>query len=656
MGVVSAGFILLKLGMTRKIFLTLLMVCLLAAGALSAQNAAEKILPLDGWINPDGSAVELNWFDAKPPRVGGVTVKRRLYGQIGGETWQVISPPLGPAMRFTDETIEPGVAYEYQVLRSARDIVDVGYWVTGVKLPAQAQRGNIYVVVDETIAEEIAPRLRRFERDLTGDGWKVHRHLAPRGNSRKPTENLKKVLSIKTWLHERYLEDPFGQHAVVLVGHIPMIKSGRANPDGHEQVAHASDLFYADMDGRWAVTRKGVLLDNRVPGDFIETQIGRIDFSNVSAGKRDAEIHLLRAYFDKNHHWRMGLFGDLREAYGKIGHLTVEAFGLRNVVGPNAVAEGGHHDVGEQKPWLWGVDFGDWNGYIYAEQYANKAVFAINFGSGKQKIGSPFNPMTALLAQPWYTIAVGWGARPAWWLHHMALGGTIGDVHMRTVNNGVADKPYRETMDYYPTGGYLWRNPVWVNLLGDPSTRAFMLAPATGLSARETDQGVRLSWAAPADPDVIGYRLYRAAPGSMDFTALNEGALVENLTFLHETSERSGRYMVRAYGLKRVHAGSFYTLSQGAFAETGADPEQGTALTLATPSDQAVALPKAFSQVTDGKIHAVIEGPLTGQLSHDGTDWLYTPPAGFAGTVPLRFTVSDALQTVEGVLTITVGG
>ena len=30
-------------------------------------------------------------------------------------------------MRFTDETIQPGVAYEYQVMRTARDIVDVGY-------------------------------------------------------------------------------------------------------------------------------------------------------------------------------------------------------------------------------------------------------------------------------------------------------------------------------------------------------------------------------------------------------------------------------------------------------------------------------------------------------------------------------------------------
>ena len=159
---------------------------LLSAEALLAQNSVEKILPLDGRIEADGSAFELSWFDATPPRVGSVTVKRRLYGQTGGETWRTIASELGPVMRFTDDTIKPGAAYEYQVLRTARDIVDVGYWVTGVDLPATAQRGNAYVIVDETIAEAIAPRLARFERDLIGDGWRVQRHLAPRHNTQCP--------------------------------------------------------------------------------------------------------------------------------------------------------------------------------------------------------------------------------------------------------------------------------------------------------------------------------------------------------------------------------------------------------------------------------------------------------------------------------------
>ena len=130
-----------------------------------AQSMQEKILPMDGHITADGRTIELNWFDAQPPRVGSVTVKRRLYGQTGGESWNTIASGLGPVLRYTDNTIRHGVAYEYQVLRSARQIVDVGYWLGGTELPAQSVRGHAYVIVDETLQDALAPRLDRFERD-----------------------------------------------------------------------------------------------------------------------------------------------------------------------------------------------------------------------------------------------------------------------------------------------------------------------------------------------------------------------------------------------------------------------------------------------------------------------------------------------------------
>lgn len=644
--------------MMRKLLIILKLAFLLSAGPVFAQTSAEKGLTLDGQISADGRAIQLNWFTANPPRAGSATVKRRLYGQVGGEHWQTIGPALGPVMRFIDKTVKPGVAYEYQVTRTARDFTDVGYWLTGIELPAQERRGKVYVLVDDTLAEDLAPRLERFVRDLTGDGWQVFRKRVPRGNDRTPLDNLKIALATKQWLNAHYLDDPSGQHAVVLLGHIPIIKTGQAAPDGHTPEAHASDLFYADMNGRWTVTPARGLLDNQVPGGFIEMQVGRIDFSPVSDGKRERELQLLSAYFDKNHHWRTGMLGDLREAYGKTEYLEMERAGLHNIVGPSAVTTGGHHDAGEKKPWLWGVDFGDWNGGSYAQKYANKAVFAINFGSGKQKIDKRFNPLTALLAQPWYPLAVGWGARPAWWLHHMALGGSIGQVHLRTVNNGMAERPYRESMDYFPTGQYLFRNSVWVNLLGDPTLRAFPLAPPARLLAEVTAQGVRLTWAASPDPDVLGYRIFRAAPSSENFKPLDDGKLLTKLEFSDSAPEQNTRYMVRAYGLKQVYAGSFYTFSQGAFTAVNATSATDLAqnMSIHTPAGVPVRMPEVFSRVSDGKIHAIIEGPAHGALTFDGTDWIYTPAQGFTGTLTLRFSTSDALRTDEAVLTIIVGG
>lgn len=637
----------------RYLLPTILTLYLLLAGGLGAQESVEKHLPVEGLIAQNGTAVELNWLQATPKRVGAVTVKRRLLGETGANSWRVISPVLGSVMRFTDKTVEVGVAYEYQILRSAGDIVDVGYWATGVDLPAVDSRGTVYVIVDDTIAKELAPRLTRFSRDLTGDGWTVVRQLAPRGDLNETVESLKKAVIIKQWLDERHSADPFGRHVVVLVGHLPIVFSGKANPDGHGAVPHPTDLFYADRDSRWAISPEGALLNNRLPTDFIEMQIGRIDFAAVSDGQRDLEVHLLQNYFDKNHHWRMGLIGDLRDAYGDAGHLAGEVFGLYNIVGPQAVRAGGHHDVGEEQPWLWGVDFGDWNGPIYAETYSNKAVFAINFGSGKQRIDSRFNPMTALLAQP-YTIAVGWGARPAWWLHHMALGGTIGDVHMRTVNNGRAEGPYREMMDYYPTGQYLWRNPIWVNLLGDPTARAFPLAPATQLRAVQTDLGVALSWTASDDEDVMGYKVYRASGRMPDFVLLTGDKLVSGTDFLDVPAPSDAHYMVRAYGKKDVYAGSFFTFSQGAFTQISVPALVAPDVRLITASGHSVALPDTFNARQNGEIHAVIEGPTIGQLRYEEGAWRYTPARGFTGEVPLRYSISNSSQTDSGLLVIEV--
>lgn len=637
--------------MTRKILLAVPVLFLLFIGPLWAQASAEKHLALEGVIAPNGRAVELSWFDANPPRVGSVIINRRISGQTGAASWKALGPALGPVMRFTDETTRPGVAYEYQVMRTARDIVDVGYWATGVALPAITERGTVHVVVDETLAEALSNHLGRFGRDLTGDGWQVRYLSAPRGDLQDLPRNLQSAATVKAALLERYAQDPFGTHAVVLVGHVPMVLSGQVRPDGHAAEPHVSDLFYAQMDALWSATPEGLLRDNRLPGDAIAMQIGRIDFSTLGGGDTAREVALLRAYFDKNHHWRMGLIGDLRQAYGQSNHLTAEQYGLRNIVGPGAVTPGGHHDVGEAQPWLWGVDFGHYKGSDYAESYANKAVFALNFGSHKQKIQMPFNAMTALLAQPWYPVAVGWGGRPAWWLHPMALGGSIGEVHQRTVNNGMADQPYRETMAYFPTGNYLWRNPIWVNLLGDPTLRAFPLAPPHTVRAMPVEDGVEITWQPSPDADVIGYRIWRASEDSNGFVPLGDGTVQEGLRFLDETPMAPAQYMVRAYGLKDVHAGSFHTFSQGAFAGPGEDLARTIELTARAGTE--VALPAAFTAPQDGRIHAFIEGPARGVLTRDTTGWRYTPDTAFTGTVDLRFSVSTLWETHTATLSIT---
>lgn len=636
----------------------LLLACSLAVvltTAANSQNSTEADLPLNGVIAADGQSVTLDWALAENPLQHQVRIYRRPYGQSGGETWKAIGPVISAQNRFVDTDISPGRAYEYQVQRFGNDdIVDVGYWVTGVDLPEVSGSGTIYLVVDETLAEPLAPHITRYERDLLVEGWRTTKLFVPRNKPEDAVANLNNIAKLRGFLQGQYNADPMGRHVVVLLGHVPIPQSGHAAPDGHDRTPHATDLFYADTDGGWSLNRETMTIaNNRLPSDAIEMQIGRIDFASI--GDRQTEIAHLQSYLNKAHHWRQGLIGDLRDGYAQSPILKVEESGLRNIVGPDAMQAGGHHDLGEEQSWLWGVDFGDFDGRNYLTTYSNKAVFTINFGSGKQKFDSFKNPMRTLLAQPFYTLAVGWGGRPSWRLHHMALGGSIGDVHQRTVNNGIASEPYRDSMDYWPTGQYLWRNPIWVNLLGDPTLRGFILSPPQHLKVDETEKGYRLNWEPSTDPDVTGYRVFEFEEGGQ-LTKVGEDLPATQLEYLHERDPSVGAtiYMVRALGKKTVYAGSFFTASQGVFGRPNATDLIAPDVTIETLAGQAIELPEAFQGPVDGVISSVIAAPELGDLRLVDGVWLYTPNEDARGTDVVPYSYSGPFRTVVGELTIAI--
>jgi hypothetical protein len=319
------------------------------------------------------------------------------------------------------------------------------------------------------------------------------------------------------------------------------------------------------MNGIWKDDGQGVLLHNAIPSDHIELQVGRIDFSNMDDSLGD-EVALVRNYFDKNHSWRHGRLGDLRQAYGKSNHLFVETNALNNIVGPEALTNGGHHDVGTQQPWLFGVDFGSSKYSDYAKASPIKAVFSLNFGSGKLDFSRRNNTMKAMLAQEGYVLTTGWGGRPAWQLHHMALGKSIGYSHLRTVNNGTLSFGGPETLEYNPTGNYILLNPPWVNLLGDPTLRPFPLASIRELRAEMRDGRVHLNWTEANIKMGVGYRVYRASDRLGPYKALNPSGLHTENQFVDPNPLPRAWYMVRAHALKEVYAGSFNTFSQGTFA------------------------------------------------------------------------------------------
>ncbi len=608
-----------------------------------AQTSAGKPVTLDATLAADGQSVELVWQDSKPMRARDIQVSRRVLGVSGADSWAPLKVLAGRFIKTRDDTITPGTPYEYRVLRNHGDFFSAGYWVTGTDVPAPLDQGTIFIALDETLADPLAARLARLEDDLVGAGWQVQWLPTPRHMSKDPVQTLPRARALKDRLRTAVAAEPAGlRHMMLLLGHVPIVTSGHVAPDGHQPEPHATDLFYGDLTGTWPDDGAGRLLPSHLPDGDIELPVGRVDFAQISDGEPEFEVAHLRAYLDKAHHWRHGLLGDLRAAYGQSPHLQVEQIDLRNIVGPEAVAQGGHHNAGETQPWLWGVDFGDYKGSNYPD-HDIKSVFTINFGSGKQKFSRNNNAMVGTLAQPFYTVAVAWGGRPSWRLHQMALGRTIGQAQMITVNNGSDGRRYPDDMEYVPTGAYPWRAPIWANLLGDPTLAAFPLPPPRQFSARAEGNQIVLEWQGEA----ARYLLLRAPPGG-DFTPL--GSVTDTNRFIDESPLPGARYQMRALGLQEVYAGSFHTASQGVFTKVGQShiPAPDLHQSVTGPGPHLLVLDQTEALL------APLKPPQTGRLKLLSDGWHYLPEEGFEGTVEIALSASGSGETVAGNLRLNV--
>ena len=639
----------------RDILYPCLFIFLIPGNAGAAEPIPERVLTLDGKIAEAGAPVEISWSRATGTGVDRVSIERRTLGETYKGSWQNVASLRSFTRVYVDEDVQPGIAYEYRISRPAKEKIETGYWTAGRNLPAEENKGVAIVVVDETLAGDLVMYLDRFMLDLIGDGWTIVRRDVPRGNDKDPVANLKTARKLRAWVQSSYYSASQAPHALVLVGHVPVVKSGRSNPDGHKRRPLETDLFYADTNGIWRDDGQGVLRHNAIPSDYIEMQVGRIDFSHMD-GALGSEITLLKRYFDKNHHWRHGRLDDLRQAYGGDNHLSVETNALRNIVGPEQLTTGGHHDTGTGQPWLFGVDFGSHKYTDYTTSSPIKTVFSINFGSGKLDFSRRNNTMKAMLAQQWYGLATGWGSRPAWQLHHMALGKSIGYSHLRTVNNGTQTFGGAESLEYTPTGDYTWINPVWVNLLGDPTLHPFPLQSVSKLRAAMRDDGVHLNWTEADSEAKVQYRVYRALDRFGPYELLNTSKPLTGHQYIDPNPVAGAWYMVRAHALQEVYAGSFNTYSQGVFAIVDNEPPKATDQLISTPMGQEITVklgatdPDADNQLTT----AFIKVPEGGHLAESNGVWSFFPGAGFSGRVDIPFSVFDGVASDDGLVSIDV--
>ena len=568
-----------------------------------AQPTTDFAVQVSASVQPDPPRIMLVWPVVE--NASGYSVSRKTRD---GTTWGHPIQLPASATGYTDTDVIPGNAYEYHVSRTSPHFTGHGYIYAGIQAPLVETRGTLILIVDNTHASDLAAELTRLQQDLVGDGWEVRRHDTPRmavdAANADPAfwaARSNEVAVVKQLIRSDYAADPANVRTVFLFGHVPVPYSGSFAPDAHLEHSGAwpADAYYGDMDGVWTdstVINRGAadLRNQNVPRDgkfdqeYIPAktvlELGRVDLANLPALPL-SEVELLRRYLNKDHHFRhkhitaqpralvndnFSLLNGEVPAVNGWGNFA-PLFGARNVT------EGRWLTEFIREEYLWGYGCGPgtftsaagvvdtWHFIVYD----TRVVFTMLFGSYFGDWDSRNNLLRAQLATPTYTLTSAWAGRPNWYVHHMAMGETIGFATRVTQNNAGLYQGSTRTNDVQIVGPGDPRkhmNQVHIALMGDPALRLHPVGPSLSLVALTNDSGgVGLSWEPSADA-VFGYHIYRAPSRGGPYSRLN-GTFLTGTNYTDPNITAARYYMVRAVKLEVSGSGSYFNASQGTFAE-----------------------------------------------------------------------------------------
>jgi hypothetical protein len=557
------------------------------------------------------ASITLSWPETLASPNSNYRISRKLKDATAWTT--VIDNSQGATQgisSWTDTDVDPGDVYEYRVERLTGGSA-VGYILAGIAAPLVDQRGTVLLVIEGSQVEALAPEIERLERDLFGDGWRVVRVIVSASDT---------PAFVKARIADAH--DLYGDlKSVLLLGHVPVPRSGVNAPDNHPPRALPADTYYADLDGTWTDAAENFdgwgtdpRLDN-FPNDGhfdqetmsgalpAEISVGRIDMNDLPL--MGAETDLLRGYLDKLHAFRNGGFTVERRA-----HVNDHFF---NAPGPSVWAQWGWQsfttmfgadnvDQNDQtwvttldhEAYLWALGQGygiggllDPSGIdsvVHRNDYAATSFKAV-FNSFASSYTMDYDDTNAFLRTPLandgYGLTAFWhgnesfgiGGSPL--MHRMALGGTIGDS-FRLSHNGLQSGF---------NGAF---NNTYSNLLGDPTLRLHIVQPASNLVAVPAGEGAQLSWTASPDPSVAGYYVYKhnASTDRFERVDCGEGDLHTATTCTDPTGNAATDvYMVRAVKLEQSGSGTYWNASTGVFSNDAAVAAEALPYTVNSTAD-----------------------------------------------------------------------
>lgn len=250
--------------------------------------------------------------------------------------WTLIGSFRPPT--FTDTNVVIGREYEYRVGTDSHVPADLFPFadplhatvLTGIRLPPKVSPGHALLIVDRTLTNNLtfSRAADALTRDLWSEGWVVTRYNGPRHDDVVWANNPARMLEVKGWIQSYAAAHPGQVQAIVLLGHLPIPRSGMINPDGHGYRPLPTDLYYADFDGPWTdatnwIATPGVITPN-IAGDGIfdqelvppngsgiaavEAAVGRIDFARMpvfaTGSAPRSEVDLISQYVTKARKFR----------------------------------------------------------------------------------------------------------------------------------------------------------------------------------------------------------------------------------------------------------------------------------------------------------------------------------------------------------------
>ena len=544
--------------------------CMLWLGAIAhAQPAFVQSVLLENDTEDAPGYFTLKWNQE-----AGATQYRIFRKALGASSWgagplAILDPDV---TSWTDSSVQAGEVYEYRVQKLASGYTGYGYMTSGVELDPVESPGRVLVLVHPDLITALGnEEIYEMADDLRREGWVVN--LFTIATSDQPED-------VKEYITNWYQLDPNESKGVILLGHIPVPYSGNLAPDGHpdHQGAWPADGYYGDLNGNWSDLQVNNTVANQtrhhnVPGDGkfdqstfpspLELWVGRIDFANLPAFP-ESEAELTRQYLDKLHRFKTAQFravprGVLEDNFGSFqeGFSQNAWKNFSTIVGIDSVRAMDYRNTLQAESYMfsYGCGGGNYRGASGISNTNNMAVdslqtiFTMLFGSYFGDWDSNDNFLRSALASG-TTLTNMWAGRPHWQIHPMALGYTVGDCALLSMNNN----------GVYVTG--FGGRGVHMALIGDPTLQWYYVKPPSDLMTEADSYRIHLNWIA-SDDDVAGYHIYRRLSGQNKFERITDTRITGTTYTDSCLVNGSHEYMVRAVDLVESASGSYYRLSLG---------------------------------------------------------------------------------------------